>query len=63
MLDWDLAIFAVAGYLAIVALVRLLQRHRRTVLLELQNQVDDEQRRQELDRRKPDEDTKKSKSA
>lgn len=63
MLDWDLAIFAVAGYLAVVALVRLLQQHRRTVLFELQNQVDDEQRRQALERGQPDEDARKNKIA
>ena len=63
MLDWDLALVAIAGYVAVMSLVRLLQKHRQIVLRELQQQVDLEQRRQEIQRRPQMGDGQESKTA
>ena len=48
MSNGELAILGVAGYLAVVSFVRLLQRHRQSVLVELQAQVAAEKQKQEL---------------
>ncbi len=42
---WDVALLAVVGYVAVMALVRLMTRHRDQVVDELQKQVEAERRR------------------
>jgi hypothetical protein len=43
---WDLTLLVVAGYLAIVTLMRLMSRRRSQVLDHLRQQADDEKRKQ-----------------
>jgi len=51
MSNWEIVTFALAGYVAVMSFVRLLQSHRRVVLAELQQQVANEQRQKELARK------------
>lgn len=61
MLDWDMVLVVIAGYLAVTSLTKLLQSHRHRVLRELQRQVEIEQRQQESQRADPE--PKKTRSA
>ncbi len=42
---WDLALLAVAGYVAVMTLVRLMRRRRDAVLQQFREQVEAEQKR------------------
>ncbi|MFZ5829294.1 MAG: hypothetical protein ACOY3P_04365 [Planctomycetota bacterium] len=42
---WQIALFVIAGYVAVMAMVRLMLRRREQVLDDLQQQVEDEQAR------------------
>ncbi len=46
---WDVALLAVVGYVAVMALVRLMTRHRDQVVDELQKQVEAERRRKKAE--------------
>jgi hypothetical protein len=46
---WDITLLVVAGYLAVVALVRLMARHRDQMLDDLRRQVAAEKKRQKDD--------------
>ncbi|MFM2095986.1 MAG: hypothetical protein RIS70_3110 [Planctomycetota bacterium] len=63
MSNWEIVIFALAGYLAVMSFVRLLQSHRRVVLAELQQQVANEQRQKELSRKQGEAESKEQKAA
>jgi hypothetical protein len=41
--NWDITLLVIAGYLAVVSLMRLMARRRDQVLGQLQQQVEDEQ--------------------
>jgi hypothetical protein len=43
--NWDVAIFLFAGYLAVLALVRLMNRRRDQIVQEYQRQIEEEQER------------------
>jgi len=47
--SWDVTLLVVAGYLAIMALVRLMARRRNQVYEELHRQAEDEKRKQMLE--------------
>ncbi len=42
---WDLALLAVAGYVAVITLVRLMRRRRDTMLQQFREQVEAERKR------------------
>jgi hypothetical protein len=63
MSNWEIVIFALAGYLAVMSFVRLLQSHRRVVLAELQQQVANEQRQKELARKQGEAELKEQRAA
>lgn len=63
MSNWEIVIFALAGYLAVMSFVRLLQSYRRVVLAELQQQVANEQKQKELARKQGEGDSKEQKAA
>jgi len=44
---WDVTLLIVAGYLAVVALVRLMARHRDQMLGEVRRQIAKEKKRQQ----------------
>ena len=44
--SWDVTLLVVAGYLAIVTLVRLMVRRRNQVYAELRQKAEDEKRKQ-----------------
>ncbi|MGD0382036.1 MAG: hypothetical protein ABSA77_00850 [Thermoguttaceae bacterium] len=44
--SWDVTLLVVAGYLAIVTLVRLMARRRNQVYAELRQKAEDEKRKQ-----------------
>ena len=44
---WDVTLLIVAGYLAVVALVRLMARHRDQMLDEVQRQIAKEKQRKQ----------------
>jgi len=46
---WDVALLAIAGYVALVALIRLMLRRRDRVLGEFRRRIRQVQRRQEAD--------------
>lgn len=50
--SWDLVLLVAAAYVAVTSLARLMQRHRDTVVAELQQQVELERRRQATDKKK-----------
>ena len=52
---WDVALLAVVGYVAVMALVRLMTRHRDQVVDELQKQVEAERRRKKAEELKQQE--------
>jgi hypothetical protein len=43
--NWDVTLLIVAGYLAVVALVRLMVRHRDQILDEVRRQFENEKQR------------------
>ncbi len=43
--NWDITLLVVAGYLAVVALVRLMGRHRDQLLDDFRRQVADEKKK------------------
>jgi hypothetical protein len=43
--NWDVTLLVVMGYLAVVALVRLMTRHRDQLLTEFRRQMDEENKR------------------
>jgi hypothetical protein len=45
--NWDVTLMIVAGYLAVVALVRLMRRHRDGLLEEMRRQIAKEKRRRQ----------------
>lgn len=63
MSNWELVIFAAAGYVAVASFLRLLQTHRRRVLAELQQQVTAEQQQKELARQKGEAESNEKKAA
>ncbi len=44
---WDVALFVIAGYVAVMALVRLMIRRRNQMIDEFKRQVDEEKQRRE----------------
>ena len=50
--EWDVAILLLAGYLAIVLLVRLMRKRRDELVRELQHEVTLEQLKQKAERRR-----------
>ena len=46
---WDVALLAVAGYVAVVALTRMMARHRDRFVTELQQRAAAEQQRQQAE--------------
>ena len=49
---WDVALLAVAGYIAVVSLTRMMARHRDQFVAELQQQAAAEQQRQRAEARR-----------
>ena len=49
---WDVALLAVVGYVAVMALVRLMTKRRDQMIDELQEQVKDEQRHKKAEEKK-----------
>ena len=45
--NWDVTLLIVAGYLAVVALVRLMARHRDQMLGEVRRQIAQEKKRKQ----------------
>jgi hypothetical protein len=45
--NWDITLLVVAGYLAVVALVRLMARHRDQLLGDFRRQVADEKKKKQ----------------
>jgi hypothetical protein len=48
---WDVALLAIAGYVAVVSLTRLMARHRDRLVADLERQATAEQRRQKAEAR------------
>ena len=43
--NWDVTLLVVMGYLAVVALIRLMTRHRDQMLAEFRRQIEEEKKR------------------
>ena len=56
---WDIAIWGAAGYLAIVALVRLMRNHRQAYVSRLMGEIEQQRRQQEREEAKKTAATKK----
>jgi hypothetical protein len=50
--NWDVTLLVVMGYLAIVALVRLMARRRDQLLDEFRRQIEEEQKRNAVEKAK-----------
>jgi len=48
---WDVALLAIAGYVAVVTLTRMMARHRDRLVADLERQATAEQRRQKAEAR------------
>ena len=59
---WDIALAAVGGYIAIVALVRLMHRRREALISELLEQSEVEQRKKKDRQRQADRDQVKERT-
>ncbi len=49
---WDVVLLAVAGYIAVVSLTRMMARHRDRLVVDLQQQAAAEQKRQRAEARR-----------
>jgi hypothetical protein len=47
--SWDVTLLVVAGYLAVVSLVRLMARRRNQVYAELSQKIENEKKRKKLE--------------
>ena len=50
MTDWDIALFVVAGYVAVMSMARLMLRRRDQLLAEFREQIKAEKDRQEAEK-------------
>jgi hypothetical protein len=48
---WDVALLAIAGYVAVVTLTRMMAQHRNRLVADLERQATAEQRRQKAEAR------------
>ena len=54
MTGWDIALFVVAGYVAVMSMTRLMIRRRDALLVEFREKVNAEQKRKEAEEAQQD---------
>ncbi len=60
---WDIALLAAAGYVAVVAMVRLMRNRRDELISELRQQAETERQRQQIEQERAEEESRHKKRA